>query len=372
MRRLSLYALLACAPVVASAGDEVGHFYFGPQVGGINASGDRDTKEHDWLYGLDLGYNISKDWSAEVNINSARLKDELDPGHLRLTGYTFDVLRVFNRSGMFAPYLSAGVGDLHYQPSLITDRRNDFAAEAGVGAFVKLWENSNASSSFALKPDIKVRWDDASPIGHLRDYLYTVSFVFSFGPGSAPPPAMAAPPPPPPPPAQPAPAPPPVVTTPPDSDGDGVPDSIDRCPNTPHGVAVDEFGCPRKGSIVLEGVTFETDSAVLAGDSRAVLKSVADGLVKHPRLRVELQGYTDSTGGDKHNLILSDHRANSVREYLLTQGVQPQQLVAKGFGKADPVASNATPAGRAKNRRVVMKVLENPGDVTVKGEGETQ
>jgi OmpA-OmpF porin, OOP family len=47
-------------------------------------------------------------------------------------------------------------------------------------------------------------------------------------------------------------------------------------------------------------------------------------------------------------------------------------LSARGFGKANPVASNATPAGRAKNRRVVMKVLENPGDVTVKGEGETQ
>ena len=95
--------------------------------------------------------------------------------------------------------------------------------------------------------------------GHLRDYLYTMSFVWSFGPGTPPPPA---PPPPPPPPAQPAPAPPPPpVTVIPDSDGDGVPDNIDRCPNTPHGVAVDQFGCPHKGSIVLEGVTFETNSA---------------------------------------------------------------------------------------------------------------
>ena len=93
---------------------------------------------------------------------------------------------------------------------------------------------------------------------------------------------------------------------------------------------------------------------------------------KHPRLRVELQGYTDSTGGDKHNLILSDKRANSVRDYLLSQGAKSEQLVAKGFGKADLVASNATPAGRAKNRRVVMMVLDNPGDVTVKGEGTAQ
>jgi len=158
----------------------------------------------------------------------------------------------------------------------------------------------------------------------------------------------------------------------PDSDGDGVPDNIDRCPDTPHGVAVDKFGCPLKSSIVLEGVTFETNSSILTADSRPVLNEVADGMVKHPRLRVELQGYTDSTGSDKYNLVLSDKRANAVREYLINQGVKAEQLSAKGFGKADPVASNATPAGRAKNRRVVMKVLDNPGDVTVKGEGQTQ
>jgi OOP family OmpA-OmpF porin len=161
------------------------------------------------------------------------------------------------------------------------------------------------------------------------------------------------------------------VTTIPDSDGDGVPDNIDRCPNTPHGVAVDKFGCPLKSSIVLEGVTFETNSAILTADSRAPLNEVADGMVKHPRLKVELQGYTDSTGSDKYNLNLSDRRANAVREYLISQHVVPEQLTAKGFGKADPVASNATPEGRSRNRRVVMKVLENPGEVIVKGEGET-
>lgn len=372
MRRFPFYALVACAPVVASAGDEAGHFYFGPEVGGIVASGARGTREHDWVYGADLGYNFNKDWTAEVNLNTVRLKDELDPGHLRLYAASLDVLRVFNRSGTFAPYIAVGAGNLHYDtPGGLKGHDNIFE-EAGLGAFIKLWENGDASSSFSLKPDIRVRWDDAGPTGHLRDYLYTVSFVFSFGPGTKPPPAPAPPPPPPPPPqTQPAPPPPPVTAI-PDSDGDGVPDNIDRCPNTPHGVAVDEFGCPRKGSIVLEGVTFETNSAILTPDSRPVLNEVADGMTKHPRLKVQLQGYTDATGSDRYNLTLSDKRANSVREYLISQNVKPEQLTARGFGKANPVASNATPAGRAKNRRVVMKVLENPGDVTVKGEGDTQ
>ncbi|MDB6044045.1 MAG: hypothetical protein JWM63_2596, partial [Gammaproteobacteria bacterium] len=64
--------------------------------------------------------------------------------------------------------------------------------------------------------------------------------------------------------------------------------------------------------------------------------------------------------------------ANSVRDYLVMQGVPSGQLSAKGYGKAQPVADNTTPQGRAKNRRVVMQVLENPGDVEVKGAGETK
>jgi OmpA-OmpF porin, OOP family len=363
MRRLPLLALLASAPLVASAGDEAGHFYIGPEFGGIVASGDRDTKEHDWVYGLDLGYNFTSHWTFDVNLNTVRLKDEYDPGHLRLMAASGDVLYVINRSTMFAPYIAAGAGVLHYDTPFNLPGRDDFFPEAGVGAFIKLWENGNASSSFSLKPDIRVRWDDNSPNGHLRDYLYTMSFVFSFGPGTPPPP----PPPPPAPPPQPAPAPPPPpVTVIPDSDGDGVPDNIDRCPNTPHGVAVDQYGCPIKGSIVLQGVTFETNSSVLTADSRAPLNEVADGLVKHRRLKIELQGYTDSTGSDKYNLTLSDKRANSVREYLLSQQVHEEQLTAKGYGKADPVASNATADGRSQNRRVVMKVIENPGDITIK------
>lgn len=371
IRRFPLYALLACAPVVASADDEVGHFYVDPQVGGISASHERGTKEHDWLYGVGFGYNLSEDWTTEVNLNSVRLKDELDPGHLRLYDATVDILRVFNRPGIFAPYIAVGAGVQRNAPSLAR-WSTDFVAEAGVGAFIKLWENGDASRSFSLKPDIKARWDDSGITGHLHDYIGTMGFVYSFGPGRSPPP-VAAPPPPPPPAAQAQPAPPPpVATTAPDSDHDGVPDDIDRCPGTPPGVAVDQYGCPQKGSITLEGVTFETNSAVLTGDSRPVLNDVAAGLVKHPRLKIELEGFTDSTGSAKYNLLLSDKRANSVRDYLVTQGVPSGQLSAKGYGKAQPVADNTTPAGRAKNRRVVMMVLENPGDVEVKGAGETK
>jgi len=167
-------------------------------------------------------------------------------------------------------------------------------------------------------------------------------------------------------PLPPAPPPPPA-----DSDHDGVIDSLDKCPGTPAGVAVDAQGCPLKGSVTLEGVTFELNSATLAASSQRVLDDVADGLRKHPRLRVELQGHTDSSGSDQYNMRLSQKRAESVKNYLLQQGVPSTQLISKGYGESQPIADNTSAEGRAHNRRVVMNVLDNPGDVNVKGEGQT-
>jgi OOP family OmpA-OmpF porin len=119
-------------------------------------------------------------------------------------------------------------------------------------------------------------------------------------------------------------------------------------------------------------VTFEVNSARLTADSRVVLEAVAKDLVKYPRLRIELQGHTDSSGSDAYNLKLSQQRAESVRALLLEQGVAADQVVARGYGETMPVADNTTNDGRAKNRRVVMSVLSNPGDVKVQGEGSVQ
>jgi OOP family OmpA-OmpF porin len=144
------------------------------------------------------------------------------------------------------------------------------------------------------------------------------------------------------------------------------------CPDTPPGVAVDANGCPIKGDVVLEGVNFEINSDVLTGDSKPILDNVAKGLREHPRLQVELQGHTDSTGTAIYNLALSERRAKSVQDYLISQGVSASQLSAKGYGLTQPIASNATAAGRRQNRRVVMHVIANPGDVTVHKEGQAE
>jgi OOP family OmpA-OmpF porin len=147
---------------------------------------------------------------------------------------------------------------------------------------------------------------------------------------------------------------------------------VSKCPNTPAGVPVDADGCPIPQDVVLQGVNFETNSANLTADSKPVLDKVADGLKEHHRLTIEVQGHTDSTGSAAYNLKLSDRRANSVVDYLVSQGVPRAQLSAKGYGQTQPIASNATAEGRAKNRRVVMHVISNPGDVTVHKEGQAQ
>jgi OOP family OmpA-OmpF porin len=289
---------------------------------------------------------------------------------LTVWGGSLDVLRVFNRAGRFSPYIGVGAGALEYDV-----RPGGLGAnamwQASLGAFWTIWEGNG--SSFALRPDFKARWDDAHSAGRLTDYIGQLGFQFTWGgmrQVSAPPP-----PPPPPPPAAAAPAPPPpaVAPAPPgDEDMDGVTDDQDRCPGTPRGVAVDANGCPQRGSITLEGVTFDYNSATLTQSSLAILDSVAEGLKKYPRLRVELQGHTDSRGPDAYNLTLSQKRADAVREYLLKAGVPSNQMTAKGYGEGQPIADNKTEEGRAKNRRVVMYVLDNPGDVDVKGAGEVR
>ncbi len=145
-----------------------------------------------------------------------------------------------------------------------------------------------------------------------------------------------------------------------DSDGDGVPDDRDRCPGTPKGTRVDADGCPvlTTGAVIkLTGVEFEFDSATLRPESRTRLDSDAETLLGSPGVRVEIAGHTDSVGSDAYNQTLSQKRAESVREYLLSQGVSSSQLTARGYGESNPAASNDTDEGRAENRRVEMSVL---------------
>jgi outer membrane protein OmpA-like peptidoglycan-associated protein len=110
-----------------------------------------------------------------------------------------------------------------------------------------------------------------------------------------------------------------------------------------------------KKSLVLEGVNFVTDSSELTPESKAILDKVAESLQEWREVDVEVEGHTDSVASPSYNLDLSQRRAESVREYLVSKGVASSRLTAKGYGETHPVATNATPEGRAKNRRVELR-----------------
>ena len=108
--------------------------------------------------------------------------------------------------------------------------------------------------------------------------------------------------------------------------------------------------------INLSDVLFDTGKYTLKSDAREKLARLSGIILSHPGLNLQVEGYTDSTGSDAFNQKLSEQRSNTVREFLLTQGLNPQTITTVGYGKGYPVASNDTSSGRAMNRRVEMVV----------------
>jgi outer membrane protein OmpA-like peptidoglycan-associated protein len=112
-----------------------------------------------------------------------------------------------------------------------------------------------------------------------------------------------------------------------------------------------------RGLIVnMSDVLFDTGKADLKPGARERLAKVAGILLAHPGLNLEIEGHTDSVGGEEFNQRLSERRAASVRDYLVQMGVDMNAITARGFGKNQPVASNTTATGRQLNRRVELVV----------------
>ncbi|MEO5345891.1 MAG: OmpA family protein [Magnetococcus sp. YQC-9] len=165
-----------------------------------------------------------------------------------------------------------------------------------------------------------------------------------------------------------------------DSDGDGVTDDLDRCSNTPRGVSVDEQGCPvdadgdgvtddldrcpdtpagakvnTEGCWVLVNLLFKSNQHEIETGSHGMLDEVVRVLKDNSAVRVEIQGHTDSVGSAGFNDTLSLKRAEAVRAFLIGKGVKAERLRAVGLGLRQPVATNDTEEGRARNRRVVLQ-----------------
>ena len=340
-----------------------------------------------WTPEIDAEYFFSSHWSSELAITFGQVHDLLlqSPavGSGSGTAGTFRVMPDFLTlkygflpESAFRPYVGVGLNvtslyTVHAAPFGLSKTTVGPAAQAGFDIRLSHHWSLNADVKWARsRPEVEFEGGD---IGHLKmdPLLFGIGIGYRFGgsPPLAAPVGVAAPA-----------APPPPL----DSDGDGVPDSIDRCPNTPHGVAVDASGCPLDSDhdgvpdyldecpgtpaglkvdargceieeLVLIGVNFETNSAKLTAESFAVLDRVVAVLRLRPNATTEIHGYTDSRGPDAYNLKLSEQRAAAVVQYLAEHGIAGPHLSARGFGKANPIASNDTAEGRAKNRRVTLE-----------------
>lgn len=290
----------------------------------------------------------------------------------------------FGRDNTASPFLLLGGGG--EREDHLTGRKTSGYADAGGGLLISL--NRSRTAAIRIEGGRYAVFDKtvAAGYGHVYDTRVSAGVQIALGAhvNDAPPPpldsdgdgvpddvdscpntprgmavdAHGCPLPPPPRPAM-APTPPPPPAPPVDSDHDGVPDAIDQCPYTPAGMQVDAKGCAIKAAtIVLHDINFEFNKARLTENSKLSLDQVVAGLKGQPTMQLEIDGYTDSVGKAAYNLKLSKQRAAAARDYLIAQGIEASRLHSEGYGAARPIASNKTRDGRAMNRRVEFKVVQ--------------
>ncbi|MBO3096917.1 OmpA family protein [Gelidibacter pelagius] len=149
----------------------------------------------------------------------------------------------------------------------------------------------------------------------------------------------------------------------PDRDGDGVLDKDDKCPDVPGTVA--NHGCPevkpsaekmKQLNDYARTILFDTGKATFKKESQQTLEAMNAIFKEFPEATFALEGYTDSVGSERSNQLLSERRANAVKDWLIANGIDKDRLTAKGFGEANPIDTNKTAAGRTNNRRVEVKL----------------
>jgi OOP family OmpA-OmpF porin len=346
---LCLLSALISVPLVLSpafAGTRQGALTLSPMVGGYIFEGQQNM-DNGPIFGLGVDYAFTKALSAELfygfiaSENDAGKDTDSHQGRL-------DALYHFRTDKSLVPYLAAGLGGMAFDSS--APQEDTFLLDWGVGAKYFF------SEDWALRADARhiFTTDDSN---HNLALMAGVSYLI--GGARAQEAAMA----------------------PRDSDGDGVSDDRDRCPDTPRGVKVDQKGCPLdsdgdgvtddrdkcpatpRGEFVdADGCTlkltlhinFDFDKAEIKPEFEKDLDGAARFILEHKDVPyILIAGYTDSVGEADYNQQLSERRAQAVVEYLVGKyDIERRRLAARGYGEEKSVASNDTEEGRYENRRV--------------------
>jgi OOP family OmpA-OmpF porin len=142
-----------------------------------------------------------------------------------------------------------------------------------------------------------------------------------------------------------------------DSDGDGIFDNADRCPNSAPGAHVDEYGCQLALTLLIQ---FDTNKDAIRPQYTQDMANAAAFINKYPGETVMIAGHTDSDGSAQYNQQLSQKRAQAVCDYLSTHySINVGQVIVKGFGEDQPVVANTSAANKQQNRRVELSLFNN-------------
>ena len=206
-----------------------------------------------------------------------------------------------------------------------------------------LFGNYGAGIKYKVAEELSLKFD----VRHVieadhgdNNLLYTLGFAVPFGEVAKAAPVVE----------KPAPVETPApVAAPKDTDGDGVIDNLDECPDTMKGAKVDTVGCM---TLINLNINFDTDKSVIKDSYNSRIAEFAKMMKANPKLKASIEAHTDSVGTDAYNQKLSERRAASTVKALTDLGVDSTKIKAVGFGETRPVASNETVEGRAENRRV--------------------
>lgn len=372
----------ASGPDLSSGPSAIGNrFYVAPMGSHVWEDSQRDTDDG-WGGVLAIGKQLSSGLAVEIS----GLYQELGA-----TGSDNTEIIGYGASALFFPFsgtlsrnlygiVGAHYGEVDSHPSTTPDHDYETVlGSAGLGFLYGpfSWLNQGSIRAEAL---YRVDFHDQQGLGSqtsfsdddFGDIVANVGLLIPIG-------SLPEPPPPPEPAVEVVP-----VQAPVDSDGDGVPDDIDQCPDTPAGEPVNEVGCPLPkkecktpepgqpvtlegcaagDKIVLRGVNFDFDKATLTPNAKTILDGVGTALDTAPSVTVELGGHTDAKGTDEYNQKLSERRASSVRQYLIGKGIDAGRMTSAGYGESQPVADNDSDEGRELNRRVELKVTGGLAEV---------
>lgn len=335
MARTHTKFLATLAVALISTGAMADNHKFEVQLG-VGREFFEEPRDDATVGSLGFGYVLNKNWTLEAVASG--FNSEVTATNADIDGrqYRLDALYNIDTTGLWRPYVAFGVGD---QSLKVKGLKNDRDTLLNLGA--------------GLKHDLGGNWEFRSDIRAFNslDREYTdlavnagISYLFGAEPVAAAPVVAQVP-----------------ATKPDvDTDGDGVFDAKDQCPDTPKQYKVDAVGCPMELTetvAVKLAVKFDTAKSIVKDEYVDDIGNLAKFMNQYANTVVTVEGHTDSQGADAYNEKLSHSRAEAVKQVLITKfGIAADRITAKGFGESQPIADNKTAAGREENRRVVGAV----------------